>query len=129
VRWDSDHVVTLNDDVLLIAQEIVRSGAIDRVHMGLDFFDASINRIGAYVVGTRAAQQAMMFALLEPVETLKSYEENGQNFERLALMELMKTKPFGAVWDYYCLKSGVPVGEDYITGVQEYERTVLSKRS
>ncbi len=128
VRWDSDHVVTLNDDVLLIAQEIVRSDVLDRVHMGLDFFDASINRIGAYVVGTRAAQQAMLIALLEPVEQLKAYENNGQNFERLALMELMKTKPFGAVWDYYCLKEGVPVGEEYIESVGAYEREYLSAR-
>ena len=126
VRWDSDHVVTLNDDVLLIAQEIVRSDALDRVHMGLDFFDASINRIGAYVVGTRAAQQAMLIALLEPVEKLKDYENKGQNFERLALMELMKTKPFGAVWDYYCLQAGVPVGEEFIHVIGDYEKEVLS---
>jgi L-rhamnose isomerase len=129
VRWDSDHVVTLNDDLLLISQEIVRSDVLERVHIGLDFFDASINRIGAYVVGTRAAQQAMLIALLEPVETLKEYERKGLYFERLAMMELMKAMPFGAVWDYYCLKSGVPVGKDFISGVQEYERTVLSKRS
>jgi L-rhamnose isomerase len=129
VRWDSDHVVTLNDDILLIAQEIVRSDVLERVHIGLDFFDASINRIGAYVVGTRAAQQAILIALLEPVETLKEYEGNGLYFERLALLELMKAMPFGAAWDYYCLKSGVPVGEDFISGVQEYEGTVLSKRN
>lgn len=128
VRWDSDHVVTLNDDVLLIAQEIIRSNALERVHMGLDFFDASINRIGAYVIGTRAAQQAMLYALLEPVETLKEYEEEGKNFERLALLELMKTKPFGVVWDYYCLQQDVPVGEKYISEIQKYEQSVLSKR-
>lgn len=129
VRWDSDHVVTFNEDVLLIAQEIVRSNALDRVHLGLDFFDASINRIGAYVIGTRAAQQAILYALLEPFETLRSYEEKGQYFERLALLELMKSKPFGAVWDHYCLREGVPVGEDYVTAVQEYESMVLSKRN
>jgi len=128
VRWDSDHVVTLNDDVLLIAQEIIRSNAIDRVHMGLDFFDASINRIGAYLIGTRAAQQAMLYALLEPIDTLRTYEDQGKNFERLALLELMKTKPFGSVWDYYCLQEGVPVGEEYITEVQNYEQNVLSTR-
>ncbi len=128
VRWDSDHVVTLNDDVVLIAQEIIRSNAFDRVHMGLDFFDASINRIGAYVIGTRAAQQAMLFALLEPGDTLKRYENEGKNFERLALLELMKSKPFGAVWDYYCLQEGVPVGEAYISEIQSYEEEVLSKR-
>jgi L-rhamnose isomerase len=129
VRWDSDHVVTLNEDVVLIAQEIIRSGALERVHMGLDFFDASINRIGAYVIGTRAAQQAMLYALLEPLETLQQYEEEGKYFERLALLELMKGKPFGAVWDYYCLQEGVPVGEAYITEVQEYERRVLRRRT
>jgi L-rhamnose isomerase len=128
VRWDSDHVVTFNEDVLLITQEIVRSHALDRVHMGLDFFDASINRIGAYVVGTRAAQKAMLFALLEPLELLRKYEEEGKNFERLALLELMKSKPFGAIWDYFCLQEGVPVAEEYITEVQAYEKNVLSKR-
>ena len=128
VRWDSDHVVTFNEDVVLIAQEIIRSNALDRVHMGLDFFDASINRIGAYVVGTRAAQQAMLFALLEPVDVLRTYENEGKNFERLALLELMKSKPFGAIWDYFCLQEEVPVAEEYITEVQTYEKEVLSNR-
>ncbi len=129
IRWDSDHVVTMNDDTMLIAQEIVRANALDRVHMGLDFFDASINRIGAYVVGTRAAQQAMLFALLEPREMLLKYEEGGQFFERLAILELLKTKPFGAVWDYYCLRNDVPVAQDFIAEIQQYEKDVLSKRS
>ncbi len=129
VRWDSDHVVTLNDDILLIAQEIIRTNALDRVNIGLDFFDASLNRIGAYVVGTRATQKAFMIALLEPTSTLLKYEENGQNFERLALLEELKTMPFGSVWDYYCLQNEVPAGADYINDVQEYEKTVLSARS
>jgi len=129
IRWDSDHVVTMNDDTMLIAQEIVRCNAMDRVHMGLDFFDASINRIGAYVVGTRAAQQAMLFALLEPRDMLLKWEENGQFFERLAMLELLKTKPFGAIWDYYCLKNDVPVAQDFITEIQQYEKDVLSKRA
>ncbi len=129
IRWDSDHVVTLNDDTMLIAQEVVRCNAMDRVHMGLDFFDASINRIGAYVVGTRAAQQAMLFALLEPRDMLLKYEEGGQFFERLAILELLKTKPFGAVWDYYCLKNDVPVAQDFISEIQQYEKDVLSNRS
>lgn len=129
IRWDSDHVVTMNDDTMLIAQEIVRAGAMDRVHMGLDFFDASINRIGAYVVGTRAAQQSMLFALLEPRDLLLKYEEKGQLFERLAYLELLKTKPFGAIWDYYCLKNNVPVAQDFILEIQQYEKDVLSKRS
>ncbi|MUP36676.1 L-rhamnose isomerase [Labilibaculum sp. 44] len=128
VRWDSDHVVTLNEEVQLIASEIVRNDFIGRVNVGLDFFDASINRIGAYVVGTRATQKAFMIAMLEPTSTLVKYEENGQNFERLALLEELKTKPFGAVWDYYCLQEGVPVSEDYIAEIQAYEKEVLSKR-
>ena len=129
VRWDSDHVVTLNDDVLLIAQEIIRSNALERVYMGLDFFDGSINRIGAYVIGTRAAQQAMLYALLEPLESLKRYEAEGKNFERLALLEVMKTRPFGAVWDYFCMTEGVAVGEAYIGEIQSYEKEVLRKRT
>jgi len=129
VRWDSDHVVTFNEDVVLIAQEIVRCHALDRVHMGLDFFDASINRIGAYVVGTRAAQQAMLYALLEPVEVLRNHENAGEYFERLALQELMKSKPFGAIWDHYCQQEGVAVAEDYITEIRRYETEVLTQRS
>jgi len=129
VRWDSDHVVTFNEDVVLICQEIVRSGALGRVHMGLDFFDGSINRIGAYVVGTRAALQAMLYALLEPVETLKGYENNGSNFERLAQLELMKSKPFGVVWDYFCYMEGVPVAEEFISEIQTYQNEVLNKRN
>lgn len=128
VRWDSDHVVTFNDEIQLIANEIVRCKALGRVNVGLDYFDASINRIGAYVVGTRAAQLAFLNALLEPFDTLKNYEEAGQNFERLALMEIMKTMPLGAVYDYYCLTSGVPVARDYIGEIQRYEKDVLSKR-
>ena len=128
VRWDSDHVVTLNDDVQLIAAEIVQNNFLNRVNIGLDFFDASINRIGAYVVGARSAKKAFMIAMLEPTEMLLKYEENGQNFERLALMEEMKSKPFGAVWDYYCLQEGVPAGEDYIAEIQQYEKEVLQKR-
>jgi L-rhamnose isomerase len=128
VRWDSDHVVIFNDEVQSIAQEIVRSNALGRVTVGLDYFDASINRVGAYVVGARATQLAFLYALLEPTETLRGYEEAGKNFERLALLEVLKTKPFGAVYDYYCLKSRVPVGEDYLREVQTYEAEVLAKR-
>ena len=128
IRWDSDHVVTLNEDVQLIASEIVRNNFISRVKVGLDFFDASINRIGAYVVGTRAAQKAFMIALLEPTKKLIKYEEAGQNFERLALLEELKTKPFGAVWDYYCFQEKVAVGEEFIAVIQQYEKEVLAKR-
>ena len=129
VRWDSDHVVTLSDEVRALMQEIVWAGKLDRSHLGLDFFDAGINRIGAYVTGTRSAQKALLLALLDPVETLREYEQSGRRFELLALLEEMKSKPFGPVWDYYCLKKNVPVGEAVIKEIQDYERTVLSRRS
>ena len=128
VRWDSDHVTIMNDDTLDLAKEIVRCNALDRVNIGLDYFDASINRIGAYVIGSRATQKCFLQALLEPIVTLRQYEANGQNFERLALLEECKSLPWNAVWDYFCLKNGVPVGEDYITEIQKYEREVTSKR-
>ena len=128
VRWDSDHVVTFNDEISLIAQEIVRAKALGRVNIGLDYFDASLNRIGAYVVGARAVQLAFLFALLEPFKTLVRFEEEGRSFERLAMLELLKTKPFGAVWDYYCLINNVPVGQDYIENIRDYENDVLIKR-
>jgi len=128
IRWDSDHVVTLNDDVRSLMQEIVWAEKLDNVHIGLDFFDAGINRIGAYVVGTRAAQKALLLALLDPIERMRKYENNGQKFELLALMEETKAKPFGAVWDYFCLKNVVPAGEEFITVIQDYEKEVLVKR-
>jgi L-rhamnose isomerase len=128
VRWDSDHVLTLNDELMLIAQEIIRADALKRVNIGLDFFDASLNRIGAYVIGTRSAQMAFMCAMLEPHDDLVRFEDEGKNFERLALLELMKTLPFGAVYDYYCLKNDVPAGQDYINEIVKYEKNVLSKR-
>lgn len=128
VRWDSDHVVTLNEDTIELAREIVRADALDRVHVGLDFFDASINRIGAYVVGVRATQKAFLQAFLEPITQLRVYEGNGQYFERLALLEEAKSLPWAAVWDYFCLKNNVEVGEDFIPAVQKYERDVTSKR-
>ncbi len=128
VRWDSDHVTTFNDEIILIAQEIVRAKALKRVNIGLDYFDASLNRIGAYVVGTRAVQQAFLFALLEPVKTLVKMEEQGKIFERLAMLELMKSKPFGIVWDYFCMKNNVAVGADYIDEIVKYEKEVLLKR-
>lgn len=128
IRWDSDHVVTLGEDLQLIASEIVRNDFLSRVKIGLDFFDASINRIGAYVVGTRAAQQAFLIAMLEPTEKIKKMEEQGKNFERLAMLEIMKSKPWGAVWDYYCMQNSVPVAEDFIGEIQQYENSVLTKR-
>ncbi|MGF1587150.1 MAG: L-rhamnose isomerase [Bacteroidales bacterium] len=128
VRWDSDHVVVLNDEILYIAQEIIRANSLKRVNIGLDFFDASLNRIGAYVVGTRAAQQAFLISLLEPSDQLKIYENENKYFERLALLEIMKTMPFGAIWDYYCMINDVPVGIDYIKEIQTYEKDILNKR-
>jgi L-rhamnose isomerase len=128
VRWDSDNVLTLNDELMLIAEEIVRANAMKRVNIGLDFFDASLNRIGAYVIGTRSAQMAFMYAMLEPFNTLVKFEEEGKNFERLALLELLKTMPFGAVYDYYCMKNDVLTGQDYINEIMKYEKNVLLKR-
>lgn len=129
VRWDSDHVTTLNDDTLDLCKEIVRCDALDKVHVGLDFFDASINRIGAYVVGSRATQKCLIQALLEPLAQLREYEANGQLFERLALLEESKSLPWNAVWDMFCLKNNVPVGEAFIAGIQQYEREVTTKRN
>ncbi|MDR1743208.1 MAG: L-rhamnose isomerase [Dysgonamonadaceae bacterium] len=128
VRWDSDHVTILNDDTLDLAKEIVRADALDRVHIGLDYFDASINRMGAYVIGIRATQKAFLQALLEPIEQLRDYEEKDQNFERLALLEEAKSLPWNAVWDYFCLKNNIAVGEEYIGEIQQYEKKVTSLR-
>ena len=128
VRWDSDHVVTLNEEIQLIASEIVRNNFMSRVNVGLDFFDASINRIGAYVTGTRAAQKAFLIAALEPTKDMIELEESGKYFERLAMLEELKTMPFAAVWDYYCLQEGVATGMDYISEIQKYEQDVLLKR-
>ena len=124
VRWDSDHVTIMNDDTLELCKEIVRCDALDRVHIGLDYFDASINRIGAYVIGSRATQKC----LLEPLEALRKYELNNQLFERLALLEESKSLPWNAVWDEFCLRNNVPVGETFIPEVEKYEAEVTSKR-
>ena len=129
IRWDSDHVTTMNDDTLDLAREIIRCGALDKVNIGLDYFDASINRIGAYVVGIRATQKCFLQALLEPTTTLRQYESNDQLFERLALLEEAKSLPWTAVWDMFCAKNNVPVGEDYIAEIQAYEKEVTSKRN
>jgi len=128
IRWDSDHVTLMNDQTLDLFKEIVRAEALHRAHIGLDYFDASINRIGAYLIGTRATQKCLLQALLEPLPLLRQYEDNGQGFEKLALLEEMKSLPFGAVYDYFNLKNGVPVGEEFIGRVQQYEKEVTSKR-
>ena len=128
VRWDSDHVVILSDELEAIAQELVRGDYLDRVHIGLDFFDASINRVAAWVIGARAMLKALLLALLEPTETLRQLEADGDTTARLALLEELKTLPFGAVWDHYCRSRGVPAGRDWLAEVKAYERDVLSKR-
>ena len=128
VFWDSDHIVILDDATMDIAKEIIRCNALDRVHIGLDFFDASVNRIGAYVVGSRAIQKALLQALLEPLDRLRNYEAEEKGFERLALLEEAKTMPWGDVWNMFCLKNNVPAGEDFIPVVEEYEKDVTSKR-
>ena len=128
VRWDSDHVVTLNDEVKAVAAEVARAGAWDRVHVATDYFDASINRVAAWVIGARATLKAILLALLEPSETLKREEESGNLTARLALMEEIRDLPFGPVWDCYCERNGVPAGAAWLATVMDYERAVLSKR-
>ena len=128
VRWDSDHVTIMNDETLDLCHEIVRCGALERVHIGLDYFDASINRIGAYVIGSRATQKCLLQALLEPLDTLRRYEAEGKGFQRLALLEEAKSLPWNAVWDMFCLKNDVPVGHEFISEIEKYEAEVTSKR-
>jgi L-rhamnose isomerase len=127
VRWDSDHVVVLNDDLLAIAREIVANNYLSRVHIGLDYFDASINRIAAWTIGTRNMIRALLIALLEP-PAIKTSELNGDFTSRLVLQEEAKTMPFGAVWDFYCEQKGVPVGDAWLSEMKQYEKDVLSKR-
>lgn len=129
VRWDSDHVTIMNDQTLDLFKELVRAEALNRAHIGLDYFDASINRIGAYIIGVRATQKSLLQALLEPLALLRKYEDNDQGFERLALLEEAKSLPFGAVYDYFNMINNVPVGEEFIADVDKYEKEVLVKRS
>ena len=128
VRWDSDHVVILDDELKAIAQQLVRGGQLDRVHIGLDFFDASINRVAAWVIGTRNMIKALLMALLEPTDQLVRRSSKGDYTLRLALMEELRTLPYGAVWDYYCTKQDVPVGTAWIDEIKQYEKDVLSAR-
>jgi L-rhamnose isomerase len=129
VRWDSDHVVILSDELQAIAQEIVRGDFLHRVHIGLDYFDASINRVAAWVIGARNTMRALLLALLEPIDQLRELEVSGDYTSRLALLEELKGLPFGAVWDYFCLQQGVPVGIGFMDEVQAYEKQELSKRT
>lgn len=129
VRWDSDHVVIFDDELLAIAHEIVHSGQMQRIHIGLDFFDASINRIAAWVTGTRNTQKALLFTLLKNDSELVEAEQNFNYTDRLVLLEELKSMPFGAVWDYYCLSRQVPVGRAWLQTVKEYEAKILASRT
>lgn len=129
VRWDSDHVVTYSDELQSIMQEIVRGEYLDRVHIGLDFFDASINRVAAWAIGTRNTLKAVLAALLEPTSQLAELERNGDYTARLALIEEQKMMPLGAVWNQYCQSTGVPVGSQWLDKVRQYETSVQSKRT
>ncbi|WP_340023998.1 L-rhamnose isomerase [Paenibacillus sp. FSL K6-1096] len=128
VRWDSDHVVTMDDELLEIARELVRGDLLPRTHIGLDFFDGSINHLAAWVIGTRNTIKALLRAMLEPVEELRAIELAGDYTSRLALVEEFKSYPFGAVWDYYCASQGTPVREQWLAEVKRYEQDVLANR-
>lgn len=128
MRWDSDHVTLMDESTLELCMEIVRCNALDRVHIGLDYFDASINRIGAYVIGARATQKSVLRGLLEPVKMLSEIEIAGKGFQKLAILEEGKSLPFGAVWDMFCLRNNVPAGLDFIPEIEKYEKDVTSKR-
>jgi L-rhamnose isomerase len=128
VRWDSDHVVVLNDEIRAVMEEVVRAHALDRVVLALDYFDASLNRVGAWVTGARAVQQGLLLALLEPAARVRECEAAGDMFSRLALLETAKSMPFGSVWDRYCANAGVPASQGWITAIRAYEQEVLGRR-
>jgi len=128
VRWDSDHVVILNDEVRELAAEIVRSQALDRIHIALDYFDASMNRVGAWVLGARSLLKGLLIGLLEPLEKVRALDAGSKTLARLSLLEELKTLSFGAVWDYHCLRAGVPPADEWLREVEAYERRVLSRR-
>lgn len=128
VRWDSDHVLLLDDETQAIASEIVRHDLFDRVHIGLDFFDASINRIAAWVIGTRNMKKALLRALLEPTAELRKLEAAGDYTARLALLEEQKSLPWQAVWEMYCQRHDTPAGSEWLESVRAYEKEILSRR-
>ena len=128
VRWDSDHVVIFDDELNEIARSLVRSNLIEKTSIGLDYFDASINRIAAWVVGIRSTQKALLKAMLEPVETINELEKDMKYTDRMVLIEEMKSMPFGVVYDYYCFINNIPVGGEYLAEIKDYENKVLSKR-
>ena len=129
MHWDSDHVVLFNDKIKMVAEELVRSGKLESSHIGLDFFDASINRIGAWVTGIRAMRKALLFAMLEPIDQLIEYEESGNGYATMALLEQQSVLPFGAIWDEYCRRTNTPLESELIELVSSYEREVLGERS
>jgi L-rhamnose isomerase len=129
VRWDSDHVVVLNDDLEAIAQELVRGNFLGRTHIGLDYFDASINRVAAWVIGTRNMLKALLKATLEPSAMLRERESAAAYTDRLALQEEFKALPWGAVWDYYCTSAGLPKRASWLVEIKQYESDVLSARA
>jgi L-rhamnose isomerase len=118
----------LNDELCSIAEEVIRGDYLGRIHLGLDFFDASINRIAAWVIGTRCMIKSLLLALLQPIDQLRTFEATGNYTARLAMLEELKTLPFGAVWDFYCQQSDVPLGPAWMENVNQYEREVLSRR-
>ena len=128
IRWDSDHVTIMDDTTQELFSEIVRAGALDRVHYGLDFFDGSINRIGAYVIGSRSAQKCMLRALLEPKAIISEAELKGEGYRVLGLIEEQKAMPWQAVYDEFCVRNNVPVGQDFMKEIDSYEANVTSKR-
>jgi L-rhamnose isomerase len=128
VRWDSDHITLFSDEMMAIMQEVVRAGALDKTFIGTEFFDASVNRIGAYATGLRAAQKSLLYALLEPYDVLSGYEKKNQLFARLGMLENIKSFPHGDVWNYYCQKEGVPADDAWIDEVFKYEKDVILKR-
>jgi L-rhamnose isomerase len=129
VRWDSDHVVILDDELQEIANEVIRGGLLDRVHIGLDFFDASINRVAAWVIGMRSMQKALLRALLEPTAKMKQLELDGDYTARLAFLEEMKAMPWQAVWEEFCGRANMPAGLEWLTEVRAYEKKILSERA
>jgi L-rhamnose isomerase len=128
VRWDSDHIVIFDDELRSLCQEIIRGAPPGRIHFGMDFFDASVNRVAAWVIGARNILKALLFALLEPTDELRSLENRGDYTARLAVLEELKTMPFEAIWDHYCLMHRVPVGIDWLDEMKVYEKKVLRKR-
>jgi L-rhamnose isomerase len=129
VRWDSDHVVLADDEVRAVAEEAVRSGRLEKIHFGLDYFDASMNRVGAWVLGARSVLKTILAALLEPRDRLRDIDGNEQALERLSILEDLRMLPLGDVWDHHCLTNGVPPAGTWLEDVWDYEKQVLDRRA